>query len=683
MNNQPDSGDDLFAQFPHSPEEHFRLHFFGAVLVCMEHAVASGDSFEAVLKRFPFLTGYNNELAQLLEGVSSEVAFGRWCTALGRWEEQTQVHLPLKALRELLGISPAAAMCYLTAGLSEEDAHFGELFEHLQNTPGQRRCTLGLLRAIWRTQLDGSQFSALWRQARAFGLAQAVNPDAANPDIAVQLPPAVWETLREVSVVNNVAWAQHRPSTELFELGNLILPPDVLGTVQALPRMLAQGEVSGIVVRGSKHNGKRTVLGAIARQLGKGVLELKITEPIEDAQWRALAGMAALQNAMPIVTFDLGPGEVRTVPLNWPTNMPLGITLGQHGGIAREQNAQTITLTLKSPDVDARQLHWRRALPALPADELVHVSARYRLPAGQIHRAARLAGTRASLDNRTDVSATDIAEALRTLNRQTLDALARRCVAEGDWSRLCSSAATLRELEHLESRCRHRERLPSPLETTRSAGVRALFTGPSGTGKTHAARLLAACLQKDLYQLDLSAVVNKYIGETEKNLGRLLEAAEDLDVILLIDEGDALLTQRTEVHSSNDRYGNMETNFLLQRLESYQGILIITTNARTRIDSAFERRMDVTVEFHPPDAEERWALWQLHLPARHDVRDDFLNELAGRCELSGGQIRNATLHANLLALDNGGIIKPTYLEAAIRREYAKFGGVCPLRHVVY
>src|SRR5207302_3530655 len=142
----------------------------------------------------------------------------------------------------------------------------------------------------------------------------------------------------------------------------------------------------------------------------------------------------------------------------------------------------------------------------------------------------------------------------------------------------------------------------------------ALFSGPSGTGKTLAARLLAAALQMDLYRLDLSAVVNKYIGETEKNLNQLFARAEELDVILLLDEGDALLTQRTSVQTSNDRYANLETNFLLQRLESFEGILIVTTNAGQRIDTAFQRRMDVVIPFQAPDVAERWSIWRLHLP---------------------------------------------------------------------
>ena len=149
--------------------------------------------------------------------------------------------------------------------------------------------------------------------------------------------------------------------------------------------------------------------------------------------------------------------------------------------------------------------------------------------------------------------------------------------------------------------------------------------------------------------------------------------------MLLLDEGDALLTRRTDVQTSNDRYANLETNFLLQRLESYGGILVVTTNAGERIDSAFRRRLDVVVEFRAPDAAERWAIWQLHLPGDHAVGEAMLNEAAYRCQLTGGQIRNAVLHASLLALDDGRAVDDGHVAPAVRREYRKAGAVCPLR----
>jgi SpoVK/Ycf46/Vps4 family AAA+-type ATPase len=305
------------------------------------------------------------------------------------------------------------------------------------------------------------------------------------------------------------------------------------------------------------------------------------------------------------------------------------------------------------------------------------------LTSGNIRRAAKLANASASLAGRTQITVDDVRQASRALNRQTLDSLATPVVSSGDWSSLAVKTQTLNELRNLEIRCSQRERLQGSVGSMlgqMNHGVRALFSGPSGTGKTLAARVLSSVLQKDLYRLDLSTVVNKYIGETEKNLSRLLARAEELDVILLLDEGDALLTKRTEVNTANDRYANLETNYLLQRLETFEGILIVTTNAGDRIDRAFARRMDIVINFPTPDVQERWNIWQLHLPELHSVQYSLLEEVAQRCEMTGGQIRNAILHASLMALNNGGMMNSAHLESAVKREYQKSGAVCPLRH---
>jgi hypothetical protein len=670
----------LFADFAATPAEHFRLHFFGAVIVCIEHAAACVESFEAAMERFPFLVGYNNELAQRLAGLSAQEAFARWCAALEAFESRASGHLPLRALRKLLGLDAAGAMCLVMVGLAEEDPRFGTLFEILQGTPGQRRPTSGLLLQCWRGHLATADFSSLLRRGRDLGLLRVLNADAAQHDLALQIPTAIWETLRG-EFGSTISWARYRPAESLLALDELIVTPEVRAAIAALPKLIKSGETRAVIVRGARHNGRRTLLGALARSMGRGVLELRGAEKIDDARWREAAAVGLLRRALPIAAFDLGPGETLPLPEDWPACLPLGVALGRQGGVAGELASEAVTLSLDLPQLEWRRAHWQRCLPAAAPELVEQISARHRIPSGQIHRAARLARMRAMLAGDSQSAGTHVLDALRTLNREALDALARRLPAEGDWNCLSASARTFGELQHLESRCRHREYLPAMLDAVPAVGVRALFTGPSGTGKTLAARLLAARLQKDLYRLDLSAVVNKYIGETEKNLNRIFDAAEELDVILLLDEGDALLGQRTDVQNANDRYANLETNFLLQRFESYEGILLVTTNARAgRIDSAFERRMDVTVEFHPPDAEERWALWGLHLPEAREVSEEFLSEVASRCELTGGQIRNATLHAALLALDNGGVVKTAILESAIRREYAKQGAVCPLRH---
>jgi hypothetical protein len=363
------------------------------------------------------------------------------------------------------------------------------------------------------------------------------------------------------------------------------------------------------------------------------------------------------------------------------------VVLGRQGGIVGESVERGITVTLEIPDPEARRSHWAVA-GAVTETDRDGVAARFRMTSGNIRRTARMAHSYAALAGRDQITVADVQQASRALHRQALDTLAARVEAAGDWSHLAVGGETQRELSDLERRCRYREHLHTmvgpALQHQLRSGVRGLFQGPSGTGKTLAARLLASVLKMDIYRVDLASVVNKYIGETEKNLGRIFSLAEELDVILLLDEGDALLARRTAVQSSNDRYANLETNYLLQRIESFEGILLLTTNAGDHIDSAFQRRMDVVVEFRAPEPPERWVIWQLHLPADHEVDLQLVREIAGRCHLNGGQIRNAVLHAAMLALDESGRgavgrMRTEHLEAAVQREYRKAGAVCPLR----
>jgi len=412
------------------------------------------------------------------------------------------------------------------------------------------------------------------------------------------------------------------------------------------------------------------------------LLEIRDLSRTDDERWRLVGPLATLLNALPVIVLDLAPGETAELPRLHGYAGPLGVVLGKQGGLSGAATERALSLTLETPGVQARRLHWQQSSGAHLVGELDVVCERFRLTSGNIRRTAALAQSYMALAERLEVALVDVQEASRALNRQALETLAQHVPTTGDWSHLAVADETLRELINLESRCRHREHLHTAvgvaLRTQLNTGVRALLSGPSGTGKTLAARLLASVLQKDLYRLDLSAVVNKYIGETEKSLNQVLARAEELDVILLLDEGDALLTRRTNVQTSNDRYANLETNYLLQRLESFEGILIVTTNASSRIDDAFQRRMDVVVDFRLPDVAERWAIWQLHLPAEHAIDLSFLREVAVRCILTGGQIRNAVLHASLLGLNDGGTMT-AHVETAVQREYRKMGAVCPLR----
>jgi hypothetical protein len=213
-------------------------------------------------------------------------------------------------------------------------------------------------------------------------------------------------------------------------------------------------------------------------------------------------------------------------------------------------------------------------------------------------------------------------------------------------------------------------------------GPVALFAGPSGTGKTLAARVIAGALAWPLFRIDLGRLVSKYVGETEENLNRLFDAAHDQPMVLQFDEADALFARRGEIKEARDRYANMEVSHLLARIETHRGPVILTTNLRRNLDAAFTRRLQIVVEFPRPDAEARATLWSRLLPPRAPLAADVdIAELAAAVALTGGQIRNAALHAAYLAAGAGGAIGPAELALGIWREINKDGRECSMREL--
>jgi SpoVK/Ycf46/Vps4 family AAA+-type ATPase len=201
-----------------------------------------------------------------------------------------------------------------------------------------------------------------------------------------------------------------------------------------------------------------------------------------------------------------------------------------------------------------------------------------------------------------------------------------------------------------------------------------MFAGDSGTGKTLAARVLAAELGLELYRIDLATIVSKWVGETEKNLERVFAAAQGSSAVLFFDEADAVFGRRSDVQDSHDRYANLQTSYLLQRMEVHDGPVVLATNMRGNIDDAFLRRLDAVVEFPFPTPEYRQRLWELLLPAQAPRADDIdLHFLAERFELSGGGIRNAALAAAVLAAEDGMPIGMEQLVRGVAMEYSKLG----------
>jgi hypothetical protein len=264
--------------------------------------------------------------------------------------------------------------------------------------------------------------------------------------------------------------------------------------------------------------------------------------------------------------------------------------------------------------------------------------------------------------------------ACRRYARRTLDTLARRIEPRASWDDLVLPAPqteSLRQIAiHLRQRAVVNDQWGFSGRYSRGLGLSALFAGASGTGKTLAAEILAGELDLDLYQIDLATIVSKYIGETEKNLRRIFDAAEESGAILLFDEADALFGKRSEVRDSHDRYANLEVSYLLQRMDSYRGVAILTTNMQHALDSAFLRRIRFIVQFPFPDAASRERIWERIFPA-----DTPLGALDfghfGQLNVSGGVIRNIAMHAAFLAAEQHSRVESRHILAAARIEYAK------------
>ncbi len=667
-----------------TPRDHFNICFYGAVLHLIGSLTRSLESFEEVFKQFPFLSGYSEEIAARgVVGMSVDDAEAWWRKSVTDWECQSSAHLPLRALRDSANLDHQSIMSFLMAGIAEEDSRFGEVFESIQRPAGHRRPVYSLLKS-WIDQTEvTAEIGAPLQRLINLGLLHVVNPADQRSDWMLQVPAPLWDALRGNHETLPTSWMTYSAPESLASLEDLILPEELGVQLTEISQALASGKAKGIIVRGPRHNGRRTAVKGIARSLSRGVLEIVGLDKTDDERWKIVGPLAIALNALPLVAPELSPGQTVELPPLSAYDGPLALVLGRQGGVSGTWAERSVVVHIETPESAERQAHWIAGAGTSGVGDIDAVAERYRMTRGNIRRAAAIASSYAEMKCHTAIHMDEAQRAIRALSHEVLDGLAERVDTRGDWSHLSTAPHTFDELQGLERRCRHREHLHTAVNPVLgmqlSPGVRALFSGPSGTGKTLAARLLAASLRQDLYRVNLANVVNKYIGETEKNLNLVLSRAEELPVMLLLDEGDALLTHRTEVQTSNDRYANLETDFLLQRLESFDGIIIITTNAGDRIDNAFLRRMDVVIDFRPPDPGERWNLWRMFLPSTHTVDPELLAEIASRCAMTGGQIRNAVLHSSLLALDNGGIVVSDYLELAVRREYRKSGVVCPLR----
>ncbi|MBA2543741.1 MAG: ATP-binding protein [Deltaproteobacteria bacterium] len=461
--------------------------------------------------------------------------------------------------------------------------------------------------------------------------------------------------------------------------------------LRRLGEMLAQSDTTIIVIEGTGGSGRRTAAATVAASSKRRtlVLDLAAAERGTDQLERGLTALRreiALTGALPVIagldelTGDDGTRMRMLVRFLEGIEHHVVVTTSVQGQ-PLPLSRRLVRLEWPIPISEARREMWaaligdRTVLDDTDFDELAQ---RYRVGPGAMAQAldaARLL---------TKTGALDLNHVVKGMQHRTLEqmgGLATRVTVRQTWDDLVLSPDTRESVDALVSRVRHAhhvyERWGMGSKAGRATGVAALFSGPPGTGKTMVAGLIAGELGLDLQQVDLSQVVSKWMGETEKNLSKLFDSASNGNCLLLFDEADSLFTKRTEVKSSNDRNANMEVNYLLQRIEAFGGVTVLTTNLDASIDPAFKRRLAAHVVFWPPDDEERAKLWRQYLDGGAPVADDVDHKLLAEefPDLSGAHIRNAVLAAAFAAAGRDTIITQAMLESASRSEYGAMGRV--------
>ena len=583
------------------------------------------------------------------------------------------VRRPLPADRALVqlgsefGMNRVELLAVALALSVESDLMTGRALARAQTPLGGSRPTMGLVAAAFAEAaprgIEPLQ-AILTGVALQTGLLTLMNEGAPIAERQMSVPLALCQALAGF----DSSW----PGTVLGlgPIPAVPLPNSVREKAAGQARQLGQEPLAlrcGSVAEG------RSVAAAVAE-----ALELRPLFLENSPQTAGLVPWMALRRLLPVFCFDLGPGDRKSIPPLPQYRGPVLALAGPDGAIESAGEAVR-SWTLTVPSREERRMLWSIALG--DDDLAAHLSENYRHGSGRIAHLGRLVRQGSALRGVSQPAHDDVVQAAWTAEGSGLDALAQPLRTAIPDEALVTTPALARELERLLLRCRSRDGLADglgPSAATRyQPGVRALFVGPSGTGKTLAAGWLATRLGLPLYRVDLSAVTSKYIGETEKNLAQLLARAEHAEVLLLFDEADSLFAKRTEVREANDRFANAQTNYLLQRLETFDGITILTSNSRARFDSAFARRLDAIVEFPPPGPEEQRKLWQSHLGEQHALSQRDLNRLAAAAELCGGNIRNLVLAAAVEARAAGRPIRYSDIAESLAGEFRKLNRQVP------
>jgi AAA+ superfamily predicted ATPase len=620
------------------------------------------------------------------------------CEMRARADAGSRRILSLDAIRRRFRLSGMELDICLLCLAYELYPGYGRLYAYLHNDITRPRPSVGLLLDVladtWATRLDLHRVLA--RDSRLFRQGPLVDAGGEGLGREILLDPVVVEFLLGGASTPNVDLSQAATLDELVldeqelrlltKLGEMLRQPDRL---QSVPTVILLSGPDGV--------GRQTAAGALCLQAGYRlcVFAQTVSEPADIVRVRPWLRGVHAAGAVPAVYVAPKAVELREVLSELGQAVTNGgcrlaflfVDVDVRPAPGWDDEFRSIAIELSPPSAALRRKTWRTVMAELgldyAEDELERIVAIYPFTVGTIRRAAHNAADRVRVRepcaSRVDFAA--MAEACRSRARHRLDHLAQRLVTPYEWSDIILPPDELQRLREVAGAVRNRElvleRWGFAEKASLGPGVSVLFFGPSGTGKTMAASILANDLGMEIYRVDLARVVSKYIGETEKNLDALFEEARRASALLFFDEAEALFGKRSEVKDAHDRYSNIEVSYLLQRMESFEGIAILATNLRNNMDSAFVRRLQFAVEFPLPTYEQRLRIWRQVWPSAADVATDLdLEFMAANFEVAGGHIRNVAVTAAYLAAQERARISMVHLVVATRREFQKFGRLC-------
>lgn len=441
--------------------------------------------------------------------------------------------------------------------------------------------------------------------------------------------------------------------------------------------------------------GKRALALHVCRRLGVSLLTIDLEQILAQGEAAdSLVRLAFREGLLAQSALYLEHGDSLALETARPLWRALGQAVAEFGWLVflsgetpwlpREAlpGCQFQQVALPLPDVPLRAAAWQRSLAGRTPEAATlagHLARRFRLTPGQISAAVDQAASQSLLDSQPgQLTYAGLAAACRQQARPRLGELAVKIEPHHGWDDIVLPPDKVTHLREIANQVRHTYQIFGTWGFGRKVGhgkgLSALFSGPPGTGKTMAAEVLARDLELDLYKVDLSGVVSKYVGETEKNLSHIFAEAETSNAILFFDEADALFGKRTAISDAHDRYANIETSYLLQKMEAYEGVVILATNLRDNMDEAFTRRIRFIVEFPFPDEADRLGIWKSHFPTEAPVSPTIdYAFLARELPVTGGNIKNMALNAAFLAAQDDGAIGMEHILHSARREFEKIG----------